>query len=142
MSSCSSLSSLQKSLLLVFFVLVALTLNISDALLCYTCSYTSNSGANDSCIYEPKNSISCTKKYCTIIRQDLVHPAGTVVSFSRGCEDKPLYLNAVKTDTTYKVYFRSCTSDLCNDSDGKRSATNSNPNIGASENMIIKGREK
>lgn len=51
------------------------------------------------------------------------------------------YLNAVKTDTTYKVYFRSCASDLCNDSDGKRSATNSDPNFGASENMVIKGRE-
>ncbi|KAI8127052.1 hypothetical protein FF38_03846 [Lucilia cuprina] len=136
-----SLPSLEKSLL-VFFVLVVSMLYISDALRCYACSYTANSGANDSCVYEPKKTITCSKKYCTIIRQDLVHPVGSIVSFSRSCEDKPLYLNAVKTDTTYKMYFRSCVSDLCNDSDGKRSATNSDPNFGASENMVIKGRDE
>ena len=51
------------------------------------------------------------------------------------------YLNAVKTDATYKMYFRSCTTDLCNDSDGKNSATKADPNFGAAPNMVIKGRE-
>uniref|UniRef100_A0A1A9W2F4 UPAR/Ly6 domain-containing protein n=1 Tax=Glossina brevipalpis TaxID=37001 RepID=A0A1A9W2F4_9MUSC len=95
-----------------------------NALHCYTCTYLSD-GLDNSCVLDPESThqiTNCSKQYCIIVRQELV------------------YLNAVKTDTTFKTYYRSCTSDLCNDSDGRYAATNADPNFGASENTIIKGK--
>uniref|UniRef100_A0A1A9ZGV7 Protein sleepless n=1 Tax=Glossina pallidipes TaxID=7398 RepID=A0A1A9ZGV7_GLOPL len=123
--------------LLLLFVACSVT-----ALRCYTCSYT-NGGLDKSCILDPESAhqiTNCSKMYCIIVRQELVRPAGQVVSFIRDCQDKPLYLNAVKTDSTFKTYHRSCTSDLCNDSDGTHAATNVDPNFGAAANTVIKGK--
>ncbi|XP_073848805.1 uncharacterized protein isoform X3 [Musca autumnalis] len=114
---------------------------VMDALLCYTCSYSWGS-VDDSCITNPTHKTNCTKKYCTIVRQELVREHGKVATFLRGCEDKLEEYNSVVTDSTYKTYYRSCISDLCNDSDGKRPISSADPNVGAIENMIIKGRPR
>ncbi|XP_019892038.1 uncharacterized protein LOC101889694 isoform X3 [Musca domestica] len=111
------------------------------SLLCYTCSYSWGS-VDDSCITKPTHQTNCTKKYCTIVRQELVREHGKVATFLRGCEDKLEEYNSVVTDSTYKTYYRSCISDLCNDSDGKRPISSADPNVGAIENMIIKGKPR
>ncbi|XP_061401286.1 uncharacterized protein LOC133337038 [Musca vetustissima] len=111
------------------------------ALLCYTCSY-SWASVDDACIVKPTHQTNCTKKYCTIVRQELVREHGKVATFLRGCEDKLQEYNSVVTDSTYKTYYRSCISDLCNDSDGRRPISSADPNIGAMDNMIIKGKPR
>lgn len=60
----------------------------------------------------------CTKKYCTIYRQELIDPSEKLISFSRSCQDNPLYLNAVINSDKFKIYYRSCRKNLCNKGDG------------------------
>ncbi|CAD7078020.1 unnamed protein product [Hermetia illucens] len=132
-------------LLTRFYIFLTIILTYSNALRCYTCTYTDTS-SDRSCITNPDAVIgqkftSCSKKYCVIFRQELQKPAGVVNTFLRGCEDKPLYLNNVVEDPTFKSYYRSCTTDLCNNGDGIRSTGSSlDPDSGAGSNMIIPGR--
>ncbi|CAD7014577.1 uncharacterized protein LOC105665365 [Ceratitis capitata] len=137
----SSSNNQLNAMLLLISMLMALQMSSVSGLLCYTCTYLEKYSDN-SCVVDANSTrvTDCTKKYCTIMRQESVHPSGKVISFIRDCLDKPLYLNAVKTDSTFKTFYRSCTTDLCNDSDGTTSATNYDPNFGASENKIIKGK--
>ncbi|XP_069964470.1 uncharacterized protein [Bactrocera oleae] len=109
-----------------------------SGLRCFTCTYLQEY-SDKTCLIDANSTriTDCSKKYCTIMRQESVRPSGIVISFLRDCLDKPLYLNAVKTDATFKTFYRSCTTDLCNDSDGTTSATNINPNLGATENMEL-----
>ncbi|KAJ6641463.1 hypothetical protein Bhyg_06402 [Pseudolycoriella hygida] len=114
----------------------------SQALRCYTCSYVPTTG-NRACIENPdkvggQKFTNCNKKFCTILRQELVNPPGFVNSFLRGCEDKAT--NDVSIDPTFKTYYYACTSDLCNDGDGIKSSglgVNSDGYFG--ENLLVPG---
>jgi hypothetical protein len=59
----------------------------------------------------------------------------------RGCEEKPILLNEVIDDPTFKTYYRSCTSDLCNDGDGTKSTSQQNisPDGYSGENLLVPG---
>jgi hypothetical protein len=59
----------------------------------------------------------------------------------RGCEEKPTLLNEVIDDPTFKTFYRSCTSDLCNDGDGTKSSTQQNisPDGYNGENLLVPG---
>ncbi|XP_054090955.1 uncharacterized protein LOC105218119 [Zeugodacus cucurbitae] len=133
-----------RNLIVVLFLismLMALQTTSVSGLRCFTCTYLQEYTDN-SCVVDANSTriTNCSKKYCTIMRQESLKPSGKVISFIRDCLDKPLYLNAVKTDSTFKTFYRSCTTDFCNDSDGRTAATNTDPNFGASVNMIIKGK--
>ncbi|XP_037946552.1 uncharacterized protein LOC119678655 [Teleopsis dalmanni] len=124
-------------------VMVLSFLGSVKSLLCYTCSYTETlSGAEKGCILDVAGvrQTNCTKKYCTILRQESVGSGGKIISFLRGCEDKPLYLNTVKQDSQFKTYYRSCTKDLCNNSDGTHSDSSLDANYGAAANAIVAGQ--
>jgi hypothetical protein len=41
-----------------------------------------------------------------------------VISFYRGCQEKPDFLNAILEDSQIRTYYLSCTTDLCNSGDG------------------------
>lgn len=145
---------------------------ITTALRCFTCGYTN---ADDHlCIDDPisvqgQSIVTCSKKYCTIQRQELQTPAGKVQSFVRDCQEVPpvsyrsiiitpfteklhknIYnwhnvlvfiaivmllshflflsfhyllhrrllrlqvLDGIIEDDTFKTFYRSCTTDLCN----------------------------
>lgn len=109
----------------------------ATALRCFTCSYTNE---NDHlCIDDPISvqgqwQVNCTKKYCTIQRQELQN--GQVNSFMRDCQEVPIVrklekllkniyirlplssvsqvLDGMIEDENFKTYFRSCSTDLCN----------------------------
>ncbi|XP_054741311.1 uncharacterized protein LOC129246481 [Anastrepha obliqua] len=127
--------------LLLLNMLLALQTTSVSGLRCFTCTYL-EADVDNTCLVDVNATrvTNCSKKYCTIMRQESVSPSGKVISFIRDCLDKPLYLNAIKTDSTFKTFYRSCTTDLCNDSDGVTSATNVDPNFGAAANTIIKGK--
>lgn len=59
----------------------------------------------------------------------------------RGCEEKPTLLNEVIDDPTFKTFYRSCTSDLCNDGDGTKSSSQQNisPDGYNGENLLVPG---
>lgn len=65
----------------------------ATALRCFTCSYTN---ADDHlCIDDPISvqgqwQVNCSKKYCTIQRQELQNPSGKVESFMRDCQEVPI----------------------------------------------------
>ena len=40
-------------------------------------------------------------------------------SFYRGCEQRPDFINSEITDSQFKTYYRSCTTELCNSGDGR-----------------------
>lgn len=69
-----------------------LHLGLFLALRCFACTYTTS--ADQLCIDDPisvqgQSIVPCDKKYCTILRQESVNPAGKVVSFARQCEERP-----------------------------------------------------
>jgi len=49
----------------------------------------------------------------------LIFNLGVVFSFYRGCEQRPDYINSEITDSQFKTYYRSCTTDICNNGDGR-----------------------
>ncbi|KAL7737076.1 hypothetical protein ACLKA6_005295 [Drosophila palustris] len=120
------------------------------ALECYVCSYKLNQ--NDAtCITNASAvpAINCTKKYCLTVRQEMIHNANKVDSFLRDCVDKPLMLNGVKADASFRTYYRSCQQNLCNGHNGR--VYNSSGQIGGAgagagagggnHNAIIPGKK-
>lgn len=111
---------------------------------CYSCSVTANSG-DKRCISDPssvegQSVVNCNRKYCTIQRQEMMDPPDKVSTFLRGCEESPLFLNDVIEDPTFRTYYRSCTTDLCNSGDGLQTASGlSGLDAGASENLLVPG---
>ncbi|KAF5303918.1 hypothetical protein FQA39_LY01703 [Lamprigera yunnana] len=90
---------------------------------CFTCS-TSENDIDTRCITNPgaveENGVTnCNKLFCTIVRVEYVDPKGKVQSISRDCVDKPIYSNHVQEDTTFRAYYTSCRTDLCNGGTGK-----------------------
>uniref|UniRef100_A0A182INH6 Uncharacterized protein n=1 Tax=Anopheles atroparvus TaxID=41427 RepID=A0A182INH6_ANOAO len=132
-------------LLLMTFMLIQFNAPTVDALRCYACGLTQSSG-DPRCVTEPQSVegqsvVTCSRKYCTITRQELVDPPGKLVTFLRGCEENPLYLDEVLEDPTFITYYRSCTTDLCNAGDGLGSTGSAltGLNEGASENLLVPG---
>ncbi|KAL5289112.1 hypothetical protein ACFFRR_009358 [Megaselia abdita] len=126
-----------------FFISLFLSvINSSFSIKCYTCSYAKSGGIEgQECIDDPDsvsaiNKITpCDKKYCSITRQEK-SGSNTVESISRTCENKP-HKNGKEDDGTSTFYYYSCTKDLCNDGDGKKSKS-VDPDSGAGDNMIVK----
>ncbi|KAH8370274.1 hypothetical protein KR093_002893, partial [Drosophila rubida] len=90
------------------------------ALECYACSYTL--GQSDAtCLTNASagRTINCTMKYCLTVRQEMIHNANKVKSFLRDCQDKPVMLNGVTTDASFRTYYRSCQQNLCNGHNGR-----------------------
>lgn len=114
------------------------------ALRCYSCSVTANSG-DKRCISDPsavegQSVVNCNRKYCTIQRQEMLDPPDKINTFLRGCEEDPLFLNDVIEDPTFRTYYRSCSSDLCNSGDGLETSNGlSGLDAGASENLLVPG---
>uniref|UniRef100_A0A182QXT8 Uncharacterized protein n=1 Tax=Anopheles farauti TaxID=69004 RepID=A0A182QXT8_9DIPT len=134
-------------LLQVAIVIILIQFNTLpvEALRCYTCGLTQNSG-DPRCVSDPgsvegQGVVTCSRKYCTITRQELVDPPGKLVTFLRDCQESPLYLDEVIEDPTFITYYRSCTTDLCNDGDGLGSSGSSltGLNEGASDNLLVPG---
>ncbi|XP_059614004.1 uncharacterized protein LOC132260096 [Phlebotomus argentipes] len=120
--------------------------NGAEALRCYACTYVSGQQSDTVCIDDPEKVegqriVTCDKKYCTIMRQELKDPAGKVNSFVRDCVESPQFLNDMIEDATFKTYFRSCMTDLCNDGDGIRNGDSIlNPDgNGPGENLLVPG---
>ncbi|XP_026317801.1 uncharacterized protein LOC113228661 [Hyposmocoma kahamanoa] len=129
---------------IVFLVLSALFIRNSNATLrCYACSF-SSSETDQSCltINDRTRSVDCPFRYCTIIRQEFLDPAGRISSFMRGCDDHPDHLNHEITDDTFRTFYRACTNDLCNIGNGIEPVVGGNlsptpPYIG--ENLLVPG---
>lgn len=128
----------------VVLMLMGPDLTPVHGLRCYACSVTANSGDNR-CITDPasvegQSVVTCNRKYCTIQRQEMMDPPDKVNTFLRGCEENPLFLNDVLEDSTFRTYYRSCSSDLCNSGDGLQTASGlSGLDAGASENLLVPG---
>ncbi|KAL0892972.1 hypothetical protein ABMA27_014641 [Loxostege sticticalis] len=89
---------------------------------CYACSF-SSADADQSCltITNQTHTVACPYTYCTIVRQEFLDPEGVVASFTRGCEERPAYLNHEVEDFNFRTFFRACTSSLCNIGNGIQS---------------------
>lgn len=133
-----------KVVMLAVLVLLGPGLRQVHALRCFSCSVTASSG-DKNCISDPssvegQSVVNCNRKYCTIQRQELIDPPGKLNTFLRSCEESPLYLNDVIEDPTFRTYYRSCSSDLCNSGDGMETAGGlSGLDAGASENLLVPG---
>uniref|UniRef100_A0A6E8VT55 UPAR/Ly6 domain-containing protein n=1 Tax=Anopheles coluzzii TaxID=1518534 RepID=A0A6E8VT55_ANOCL len=145
--SFSSITTANKAAALISIVLMLIQFNTPtvEALRCYACGLTQTSG-DVRCVSEPQSVegqsvVTCSRKYCTITRQELVDPPGKLVTFLRGCEENPLYLDEVIEDPTFITYYRSCTTDLCNDGDalGSSGSALTGLNEGASDNLLVPG---
>lgn len=129
---------------LMVAVLLGPDLHQVHALRCFSCSVTANSG-DKNCISDPssvegQSVVNCNRKYCTIQRQELIDPPGKLNTFLRSCEESPLYLNDVIEDPTFRTYYRSCSSELCNSGDGMETPGGlSGLDAGASENLLVPG---
>ncbi|XP_065342924.1 uncharacterized protein LOC135941364 [Cloeon dipterum] len=109
--------------LLIAFVLVicALQVDVTSGLKCYACVQNGIKGDRKcelSAKDVPNGVVNCNKKYCVIRRIEYVDQGGAVFSFYRGCEQSPDFINSEVTDSQFKTYFRSCTTDRCNDGNG------------------------
>lgn len=130
--------------LMLVVMLLGPDLTPVHGLRCYSCSVTANSG-DKRCISDPssvegQSVVNCNRKYCTIQRQEMMDPPDKVSTFLRGCEENPLFLNDVIEDSTFRTYYRSCTTDLCNSGDGLQTASGlSGLDAGASENLLVPG---
>uniref|UniRef100_A0A182P9Y5 Uncharacterized protein n=1 Tax=Anopheles epiroticus TaxID=199890 RepID=A0A182P9Y5_9DIPT len=145
--SFSSITTNKAAVVLIAIVLMLIQFNTPtvEALRCYACGLTQTSG-DVRCVTEPQSVegqsvVTCSRKYCTITRQELVDPPGKLVTFLRGCEENPLYLDEVIEDPTFITYYRSCTTDLCNDGDalGSSGSALTGLNEGASDNLLVPG---
>lgn len=58
---------------------------------------------------------------------------------SRDCVDKPIYLNQIIEDSTYRTYYRACKQDLCNGGTGKSSVATTTGNNGGATNLLVPG---
>lgn len=130
--------------LVLLVLLMGPDLSPVHGLRCFSCSVTANSG-DKRCISDPssvegQSVVNCNRKYCTIQRQETMDPPDKIVTFLRGCEEDPLFLNDVLEDPTFRTYYRSCSSDLCNSGDGLEKASGlSGLDAGASDNLIVPG---
>uniref|UniRef100_A0A182NHE7 Uncharacterized protein n=1 Tax=Anopheles dirus TaxID=7168 RepID=A0A182NHE7_9DIPT len=147
--SSKSFASITDSAALVLAAVVIMLIQFNtppvEALRCYACGLTQNSG-DPRCVSEPgsvegQSVVTCSRKYCTITRQELVDPPGKLVTFLRDCQESPLYLDEVIEDPTFITYYRSCTTDLCNDGDalGSSGSALTGLNEGASDNLLVPG---
>lgn len=131
-------------LLMLVLLVVGPDISPVHGLRCYSCSVTANSG-DKKCISDPssvegQSVVNCNRKYCTIQRQEMMDPPDKINTFLRGCEEDPLFLNDVIEDPTFRTYFRSCSSDLCNSGDGLETASGlSGLDAGASDNLLVPG---
>lgn len=57
----------------------------------------------------------------------------------RDCVDKPIYINQVIEDSTYRTYYRACKQDLCNSGTGKASVSSATGNNGGATNLLVPG---
>jgi hypothetical protein len=96
---------------------------------------------NDPISVEGQSVVNCNKKYCTILRQELKDPPGKINTFVRGCEEIPTLLNDVVDDPTFRTFYRSCSSDLCNIGDGTKSDSDQkiSPDGYDGENLLVPG---
>lgn len=81
-------------------------------------------GENDSdssCVDNPETTkiITCPTEqpYCSLLRIEYKDPKNVIASISRTCTGQNK--NSVEEDTTFRYYFKSCTTDLCNGGSGK-----------------------
>ncbi|XP_075973432.1 uncharacterized protein LOC142974795 [Anticarsia gemmatalis] len=113
-----------KIVLVVFSCVIGITVG---QLRCYACGF-SSVDSDQSCmtITNDTRTVDCRFQYCTILRQDFVDPGGVVASFTRGCEQQPDFLNHEVIDSSFKTYYRACTSDLCNIGNGIESIVGGN----------------
>ncbi|CAG9811104.1 unnamed protein product [Chironomus riparius] len=129
---------------LAIFIILKLE-NFTEALRCYSCSITAANTdmkcLNDPVSVEGQSVVNCNKKYCTILRQELMDPPGKINTFVRGCEEKPILLDEVIEDPTFKTYYRSCSEDLCNKGDAIKSQTELkiSPDGYEGENLLVPG---
>uniref|UniRef100_A0A182WIW4 Uncharacterized protein n=1 Tax=Anopheles minimus TaxID=112268 RepID=A0A182WIW4_9DIPT len=140
-----SITNKAVKLLPILLMMIQFNTPTVDALRCYACGLTQTSG-DVRCVTEPQSVegqsvVTCSRKYCTITRQELVDPPGKLVTFLRGCEESPLYLDEVIEDPTFITYYRSCTTDLCNAGDalGSSGSALTGLNEGASDNLLVPG---
>ncbi|KAK5642588.1 hypothetical protein RI129_008755 [Pyrocoelia pectoralis] len=111
------------TLLITLLLSNILCVQVVQGLKCYTCTTTEND-KDKRCITNPNavevNPITnCNKKYCTTTRVEYIDPKDKVQSMNRDCVDKPIYNNQILEDSTYRVYYTSCRTDLCNAGTGK-----------------------
>ncbi|CAB3380588.1 Hypothetical predicted protein [Cloeon dipterum] len=102
-------------------VICALQVDVTSGLKCYACVQNGIKGDRRcelSAKDVPNGVVNCNKKYCVIRRIEYVDQGGAVFSFYRGCEQSPDFINSEVTDSQFKTYFRSCTTDRCNDGNG------------------------
>uniref|UniRef100_A0A182RB39 UPAR/Ly6 domain-containing protein n=1 Tax=Anopheles funestus TaxID=62324 RepID=A0A182RB39_ANOFN len=125
----SLFSITDKAVMLIPILLMMIQFNTPTvvALRCYACGLTQTSG-DVRCVTEPQSVegqsvVTCSRKYCTITRQELV------------------YLDEVIEDPTFITYYRSCTTDLCNSGDalGSSGSALTGLNEGASDNLLVPG---
>ncbi|XP_049948100.1 uncharacterized protein LOC126456386 [Schistocerca serialis cubense] len=109
---------------LLCLLLVAVSLPSSQGLICYSCVYSAGDKSK-ACVDSPdmvtsgspKVTCKTEQKYCTIQRQE-IRSTGEVNSFFRGCAEEPSLKDTVIEDDSFKTYFRSCQTNLCNAGDG------------------------
>ncbi|KAJ8728089.1 hypothetical protein PYW08_016474 [Mythimna loreyi] len=114
-----------KIVLFVFACVIGTTLG--EGLRCYACGFSSVDSDRDCLtITNDTRTVECPHLYCTILRQEFLDPVGQVASFARGCESQPDFLNHEVTDSTFRTFYRACTTDLCNIGNGIQSVTGGN----------------
>ncbi|XP_037083014.1 uncharacterized protein LOC119103537 [Pollicipes pollicipes] len=86
---------------------------------CYTCMGNQD---DNTCLLAPEKEaqpfMKCTRKYCTIIREEYTENPGVAVTITRGCEVKLPHPDGKEVTDQYTRYYWTCTSNLCNTGDG------------------------
>ncbi|KAK4876761.1 hypothetical protein RN001_009267 [Aquatica leii] len=98
-----------------------------SGLKCYRCTATEND-KDKRCITDPasveENAITdCNKVYCITVRVEYTDPKDKLQSMMRDCVDKPIFLNETIENGPFRVYYRSCRTDLCNGGTGLKCYT-------------------